>query len=803
MSVKGTGFHVTARQIMRKRPVSQRQLEARLRSRALPKSGLGPIWVGPAKAGQVNDRNVPHYAVSPAPYAHFVSSLISILQERDPKAGKLLPQAFDLAWAGHWGQFRESGRPYIEHPLRVAKMILAVGMGEEEAAAALCHDLIEDSHIGGIKITHRFLREKLGSRVAYLVEGLTELGKEPGYGSVPKKKIMRTFGSDLSWRQYFVNPDADDLEFRPEVKISTLRAAGMARGKTSRLIGGFRRAKAKKPSVVDIFRKWFKFGAEDMATIILKLYDRLDNMRTLGAVSAERQRAKAQETQNVHARIADRLGMWRLKRELEDLCFKHLEPVLYREIHAERDRIKTESYREVEVVVRTIGKELRSVGLQGELFLEKRHIYELYQRMQIRGVKKLTAVDIWRINIVVPYEPDCFQARDVVHRLYRPVQSEIRDFINDPRPNGHRFLQSYVNVLGGGPMLIQVRDLQMQDHYTRGILSIPSGEKESDEQGVREDTRWIIALLEDLKSEAGADVEMLYRTVAGSTAPIVVYARDGKKKTLPLGSTPLDFARQVHRMVFLHADRAIVNGRETSLFEPLSPGDNVVIIIDRDAHPTLAWVEHVHTTKAAGDLRRYLRKRDPNEIREDGLAALDRESREYFLPARLLIKSHLFERYCGSFGHSDPDQILYELGIGERKARDVVARIRQMYLAGWERSSRSKHSRTVPYYLTVKTRDRIGLAEKLFAYLTSMGFNIRDAFPVYSESAEMVTFVLGVDVVQGKWGVWEAGEIQRMQIRNIAEQMLSAAERDFGNIEEISRTQALQLLRQKIDDFTL
>jgi GTP pyrophosphokinase len=403
--------------------------------------------------------------------------------------GPLLEKAFRLAWEGHFGAFRKSGDPYIEHPLAVAEMAAKYGMGEKECAALLCHDLREDAFIGGKRVTREFLAKELGEEVAEMVEGITELGKEPEY-------------------------------------------------------------EGEKPSILERYEKWLKYGSRDLSIIILKLFDRLHNMQTLEYMDEAVQEKKAKETFNVYAKIADRLGMWELKRELEDLSFKYLEPELYKEIEEKRREIAKESKpilgskEEKKSIVWRIDQGLMMAGMRIDFDLEQRGIYELYQRMELReiSIKEFAATDIWRLNIVVPEEHDCKNIEGRVQNIYSPNQNEIRNFIAEPRPNGHQFLQSYLKVPLFGELLVQIRDRSMYENYIKGVLATGKGEKEKQ-------LLWLNVMLSIFR-EGGTSAREAYKTLAAYSTPIVTFSPAEDEIELPFGATVLDFAREIHEKSF-------------------------------------------------------------------------------------------------------------------------------------------------------------------------------------------------------------------------------------------------------------
>lgn len=671
-------------------------------------------------------------AICPAPYIERLKGILSQVKARSPLAdASLVEEAFSLAWRGHNGRLRKDGEnPYFEHPLSVAEIVAGWGLGPEEIAAALCHDMIEDGRIASERVTEDFLKKELGERVGQLVQGVTELGKES-------------------------------------------------------------KNKSEKPPLVEIYMKWLKYGSKDLASIIIKLADRLHNMRTLAYTKPETREGKAKETLNVYSRITDRLGMWDLKREFEDLSFQYLEAEVFQRIEKKREEIVGLSEGKTERIVQTLHECLDDSKLVKEIVVEKRFIYELHQRMQKRklSLENLSPSDIWRINIVVPDESSCFDVLGRVHKLYRPDQSEIRDYINDPRTNGHQFLHTYLRAQGFGLVLLQIRDQKMQMNYRRGVLS-QLGEKKS--------RAWIVALLEDLKRDQALPEGDFYGMLASFTEPITVFTERGKEVKLPFGSTPLDFARRIHTEIFLHAAGVKINDQPAELFQPLQDGDRVQVGTDEAAHPSIEWLAHVRTPKARRALQKYLGKRKAGEILADAILALDRESKKYFLPARELIKTALFVKHYSSLGFTEPDPFLTEIGMGKRRAEEVVSGLREFYRIELKKYREAKWWEPEPYYLAITTKDRKGLIDSLIHPLRELGFNLCDVFPVdFKGDGEKIQIVLGVDVFGGRLGGGMAGQIQRLQVNTIARQVLAG---EGENIIFLQGEKVIELLKRKVEN---
>lgn len=686
------------------------------------------LSVPPSATVEIPAWAVPAGIAHPAPFLIRLRSLSCY--------GPLLEKAFRLAWEGHIGQVRRSKHPYIEHPLAVAEMAAEYGLGEKECAVLLGHDLIEDAIIGGKRVTREFLARELGNEVADMVEGITELGKEPEY------------------------------------------------------VGD-------KPPVLERYKKWLEYGSRDLSIIILKLFDRLHNMRTLEYMDQVAQTKKARETLNVYAKIADRLGMWGLKRELEDLSFKYLEPELYRETNEkireirEKSKAVLGSKEDGESIIGRMDRGLMGAGIRIDFELEQRGVYELYERMQLREIplEELTPTDIWRLNIVVPEEQDCKNIEGRIQKLYSPNQGEIRNFIAEPLSNGHQFLQSYLKVPIFGELLVQIRDRSMYDNYIRGVLATGKGEKEKQ-------LLWLNAMLSILKEE-GTSERVAYKTLAAYSAPIVAKSPDEKEIELPFGATVLDFAREIHEDVFRHATAAIVNGRHVELSHVLNHGDRVEIVTSERSRPKIEWVELVHTPKARAALRKHLKRRQNKTKRKDALLALDSalnsEEQSFYLRATGLIETMLFRQYISQKGRKNKaEEFLQEIGAGKRKASDVVSDLNKLYLSQLDKH-KDRRAKLAPYYLSIGAKNWRGLLANILDPLKEMGYHVFDSFPVNPEGEGEITLVLGVVIFGGRHHGGIVGQIQRMQVRTIAEEQGKQEEGDKVKVQVLNRGQFQRL----------
>jgi (p)ppGpp synthase/HD superfamily hydrolase len=628
------------------------------------------------------------------------------LRETDPGAGSNIPLAFHLVEEGHAGQLRRSGEKYKNHPISVAEIVVHEwGMGEEEAVAALCHDMREDARIKGQPITKKFLREYFGKRVASLVEGVTELGKEPEFSG-------------------------------------------------------------NKPSLVEIFGKWLEFGSKDLAIFLIKLADRLHNMRTLVYMKEKKRIAKAHETLHVFGKVADILGMWELKRELEDLSFQYLGRAAgfdysYQEIADVRWKVFSDSREKILDIVDNLRSKISSIGIEADVQMEVRSIYELYQRMEKRNLSlnNILPTDIWRINIVAPGKYDCYTILGRVHDIFHPIQEEMRDFIADPQPNEHRFLHTYVQVPGFGRLLVQVRSQEMNDNYRRGILTKIEADKDWHMRG----RAWLDALTEYLRG-TGVTEDALYGMFDAVSSSIYVYLREGERIELPYGATPLDLAARISGKTFMRLEKVYINGRPVPLSQMLRDGDEVVIVRKKKARPALEWIDWVRRTpwdsRVLKKFRRFLKKKNRQNILRSAFQYLNTKTMKYHLPAERLFNTEFIKSVLAGIGYSDVDQFIYEVGIGEISADHFLAIAQEKILQELNNPDRKKRLTGVK----IMGNDRPGLLDDITNKLRRQGINMASGefFKYKEDTKDLAEIRLAIEIMPGL-----VGAVQKLQIDTI------------------------------------
>ena len=533
-----------------------------------------------------------------------------------PEKIAIVEDAYNFAVKAHQGQVRKSGEPYLEHPLQVALTLAELQLDASSLAAALLHDVPENC---GISVSD--IEAKFGSEVGKLVDGTTKLGR-------------------LSWQA-------------PE---------GLA----------------TKESQAENLRKMLVAMAEDLRVVFIKLADRLHNMRTLDALSLEKQRNIAQETLEIYAPLAHRLGIWELKWQLEDLSFRYLEPEKYHQIAnliAAR-RAQRESF--IAQVTQILREEFDRVGLRAEMSGRPKHIYSIYQKMEKYSAlgKHFDDIhDLLALRVLVGTVPDCYSAVGVIHSLWRPLPDEFDDFIANPKPNGYQSLHTTVMYQGTTPLEVQIRTYDMRHIAEYGVAAhwrYKEGEK--NDIHFEERIAWLRQLIDWHREFSGAEEFLESVKTDIFIDQVFVYTPKGEIKDLPKGSTPLDFAYRVHTELGHRCVGAKVNGRLVPLTYQLNNGDVVEIMSAKGAKgPSRDWLNphlgYIKTSHAREKIRQWFKKQELAENIERGRELLDKELR------RLGVKLSEREELAKLFKYDSLDDFLFAIGYGGVTTHQIALKL--------------------------------------------------------------------------------------------------------------------------------
>ena len=540
---------------------------------------------------------------------------------------EVVEQAYQFALQCHQGQTRLSGAPYLEHPLATAMILAELQLDASTLAAALLHDVPEDC---GVPLTD--ISAKFGPEIAKLVDGVTKLSK-------------------VSWPA------------SPETKEPISRNSA-------------REAQAQN------LRKMLVAMAEDLRVVFIKLADRLHNMLTLDALPSKKQRAIAQETMEIYAPLAHRLGIWELKWKLEDEAFKHLEQRHYRQVAGLLTSKRAEREQFVNEVTQTLREELHKAGLDAEVAGRPKHIYSVYQKMKKyadQGKEFDDIHDLHAVRVLVNDVNDCYAALGVIHNLWHPIIGEFDDYIANPKENGYRSLHTTVMFpvknQGTIPLEIQIRTYDMHQGNEYGVAAHwRYKEGAPADLHFEEKMDWLRQLVEWHRELAGAEefVESVKTDIFMDQ--VFVYTPKGEIKELPIGSTPLDFAYRIHTNLGHRCVGAKVNGKLVSLSYQLHNGDTVEIMATKaERGPSLDWLNmnlgYVKTSHAREKIRQWFKKQERGENVERGRQLLEKELKRLGLPMGDL------EQTASLFQHDDVDDFLAAVGYGGISPHQIALRL--------------------------------------------------------------------------------------------------------------------------------
>lgn len=467
---------------------------------------------------------------------------------------KLVEAAAKLAFEAHSGQFRKSGQPYFEHALEVGTNLAQMELDAETIAAGLLHDVVEDT-----EFRKKQIKKEFGSEVASLVEGVTKLDKI---------RIERKF---------------------PFFKAKKQRLEELERQ-------------------FETFRKMFLAMSRDVRVILVKMADRLHNMQTLEAIPSPKREQLAHETLEIYAPIAHRLGMSGLQAYLEDLAFFHLYPREYQWV--KKLAIPEISQREkyLQRVKKVLNKELTEAGVHHQIYIRAKHWYSIYRKL-LRKDKDISRIyDLVALRVVVKKVEDCYNVLGIIHKLWKPLIGEIKDYIALPKPNGYQSIHTTVFALRGKITEIQIRTGEMHYQARFGVAAHwHYAEGQHSRRIPKDKIVWLkeLARFQKRISDPNSLDEALKLDFFKDR--IFIFTPKGDVKDLPLGATPVDFAYSVHTDIGNHCTGALINGKITKLDVPLKNGDVVKIITNKKAFPKQDWLQFIKTQLARSQIRKTVK----------------------------------------------------------------------------------------------------------------------------------------------------------------------------------------------------
>lgn len=560
--------------------------------------------------------------------------LIASVRKYHPSADiSLIEKAYRVAEAAHRGQKRKSGEPYIIHPLCVAVILAELELDKETIAAGLLHDILEDT-----VMSEQELKQEFGPEVLLLVDGVTKLQHvhlTDGQSKDPKEK------------------NAQRLEMQAEN-----------------------------------LRKMFLAMAKDIRVIMIKLADRLHNMRTLKYQSAEAQLRIARETQEIYSPIAQRLGISKIKIELDDLSLKYLNPEAYYDLVeniALRKQVRDDYVQGLVDVVRT---QIEQAGIQAEIYGRAKHFFSIYKKMVNQNKTIDQIYDIFAIRIIVDSIKDCYAALGIMHEAYKPIPGRFKDYIAMPKPNMYQSLHTTLIGPGGRPFEIQIRTFEMHRTAEYGIAAhwkykeANNGTATSTTVTEEEKLSWLRQILEwqqdmsdnkEFMSLLKSDLDLFSDTV-------FCFTPTGEVKNLPTGSTPIDFAYSVHSAVGNKMIGAKVNGKLVPIDYVLHNGDRIEVLTSQNSRgPSHDWLNIVKSTQAKNKINQWFRSelKEENIIRGKELMAQYCKTKAINLPE--ISKPEYQAAVMRKYGFHDWDAVLATIGHGGLKEGQVVGKMLDEY----------------------------------------------------------------------------------------------------------------------------
>jgi guanosine-3',5'-bis(diphosphate) 3'-pyrophosphohydrolase len=521
----------------------------------------------------------------------------------DEQGALRVRQAYAIAYEAHDGQKRASGEPYIDHPVAVAHILIDLGLDADTIAAALLHDVVEDT-----AITLSQVEQLFGHDIAHLVDGVTKL---------------------------------TGLENQ-----------------------------TKEDAQANTYRKMFIAMADDPRVILVKLADRMHNMRTISVMKPESQQRTARETLDIYAPLAHRLGIWQLKWELEDRSFAVLYPEKYQEIKRALNARRQERERTVQRVIAKMQQALEKEGIAAEITGRPKHIYSIYRKMERKNVSFDQIYDQLAVRVIVDTVAECYRVLGIVHATWPPVPGEFDDYIARPKESLYQSLHTTVLIPGGQPCEVQIRTHEMHEVAERGIAAHWHYKEGFGRRDPTFETKlaWLRNLIVG-RHELSAPEFVETLKSEELEEQVYVLSPKGKIVELPVGSTPVDFAYRIHSQVGNSCAGAKVNNRIVPLDYQLENGDIVQIITTKTGRgPSRDWLNFVKTSGARSHIRRYFKKQRREENEAAGRDMLEKELKRLGLNAP-------FDQIAQLYGLKDIQDLFAQIGSGDLSARAVVQKV--------------------------------------------------------------------------------------------------------------------------------
>jgi len=549
---------------------------------------------------------------------------------------ELVLRAYQVAEAAHREQKRHSGEPYINHCLAVASILTDLKVPADVVAAGLLHDTVEDT-----PVTLADIRKDFGDTVKLLVDGVTKLTQLP--------RVSRG------------DQHAERDENGNEIEIPSQPA----------LFG------RKEDMVSETLRKTFLAMGEDVRVVLIKLADRLHNMRTLGYMPEHKRLRIAQETLEIFAPLANRLGIWQLKWELEDLSFRYVHPDQYKEIAEQLAERRPDREQQLENIKESLLKLLEKNNIKAEISGRPKHIYSIYKKMQKKDKAFNMVYDVRAVRLIVPDVPACYAALGVIHTTWRPIPGEFDDYIAAPKDNFYQSLHTAVIYDDKRPVEVQIRTSDMHLNAEYGIAAHwrykEGGRHDRNFEQRISSLRKMMEWRSDV-NDATEFVESMRSDVFQDR--VYIFTPRGDIIDLPAGCTPIDFAYHVHTDIGHRCRGARVNGKLIQLNQVLKTGDQVEILTAKRGGPSMDWLNSslglVRTSRARAKIKAWFKKQEDEQNLAQGRDTLEHELQ------RLGITEVNFEKLARDIGYKTPDDMFINLGTGELPIGRLIKQFSQV-----------------------------------------------------------------------------------------------------------------------------
>lgn len=551
----------------------------------------------------------------------------------------LILRAYRFAEKAHQGQKRASGEPYVSHCIAVASILAELRVPPAVVIAGLLHDTVEDT-----SVTLEDIQREFGEEISKLVDGVTKLTNLP-----------RVSRSDHHHENVIADEDVNGEDIQPYPRPRRRDIAN------------------------ETLRKVFLAMGDDIRVVLIKLADRLHNMRTLGYIPEEKRKRIAQQTLDIFAPLANRLGIWQIKWELEDLAFRYVDPDSYREIAENLAERRQDREKQVVQIIQRLQSILLENGIDAELSGRPKHIYSIYHKMTEKGKPFEMVRDLRAVRCIVKDIPACYTALGIIHTNWRPIPQEFDDYIAAPKDNFYQSLHTAVIYDDGKPLEVQIRTAEMHENAEFGIAA----HWRYKEHGPRDEMyekriNWIRRIMEWRQ-----EIEDAQEFVDGMKSDlfqdrVYVFTPRGDIIDLPAGSTPIDFAYHVHTEIGNRCRGAKINGKLVPLDCELKTGDQVEILTAKQGGPSRDWLNPslglVRTQRARSKIRNWFKRQDREQNLTQGKAMLEKELR------RLGLASIDLENLAQTFDFRTPDDMYVAIGCGDIGVGRIVNKLNEIYL---------------------------------------------------------------------------------------------------------------------------